>query len=285
MNMTNKKVRMMIAGTVISGMVVFGNFSTFAQQARQPQPHLTVEMLKKYVDIPDAQRKEENKKFLEMYAELRVADVRDGMDWFGYHHYGSVDPAVRPLFRTHVVGIARTARYLPYVGPVPLERGEAYNRWQGMYYNRICTYPWMDEIEEGDFMAIDVSGVNVGLLGSENTLRGLLRGCRGYVINGSGIRDTDETINQRIPVWSHFISQAMVQARIQFDAKDIPVAIGGVAIFPGDIIVADGDGVIVVPRSIAEDVAKQAQTMINDDKRTRRALYEKLGWDLDDTVR
>ena len=43
-------------------------------------------------------------------------------------------------------------------------------------------------------MAIDVSGVNVGLMDSENTLGALLRGCRGFVINGSGIRDTDETI-------------------------------------------------------------------------------------------
>ena len=102
---------------------------------------------------------------------------------------------------------------------------------------------------------------------------------------GSGVRDTDEVINQKVPVWSTFISQAMVQARIQFDAKDIPIAIGGVTIFPGDIIVADGDGVIVVPRNAAEEVAKQAKKMISDDKATRRALYEKLGWELDDTVK
>ena len=251
-------------------MAASANFSALAQV--------------KYGDLTPEKRKEENKILLELFKDLRVADVRDGMDWFGYHHYGSIDPAVRPLYRTHVVGIARTARYLPYVGPAPLERGDAYTRWQGMYYSRICTYPWVDEIEDGDFMAIDVSGVNVGLLGSENTLRCLLRGCRGFVTNGSGIRDTDEVINQKIPVWSHFVSQAMVQGRIQFDAKDIPVAIGGVAIFPGDIIVADGDGVIVVPRSAAEEVAKQAKKMISEDKATRRALYERLGWQLDKTV-
>ena len=284
MNRVNKNVKMMIAGAIIAGMVVTTSFSAFAQQPRQPVVPLTEQLLKAYMDLPDAQRKAENKRFLEMYADLRVADVRDGMDWFGYHHYGSVDPAVRPLYRTHVVGIARTARYLPYVGPAPLERGDEYTRWQGMYYNRIATYPWMNDIEDGDFIALDMSGVNVGLLGSENTLRGLLAGARGYVINGSGIRDTDETINQKIPVWSHFISQAMDQARIQFDSKDVPVAIGGVTIFPGDIIVADGDGVIVVPRIVAEQVGIQAKKMISEDKATRRALYEKLGWELDNTV-
>ena len=41
--------------------------------------------------------KEENKKLLEMYAPLRVADVRDGMDWLGYHHYGTLDRDIRPL--------------------------------------------------------------------------------------------------------------------------------------------------------------------------------------------
>ena len=50
--------------------------------------------------------KEENKKLLEMYAPLRVADVRDGMDWLGYHHYGTLDRDIRPLWRTRVCGIA-----------------------------------------------------------------------------------------------------------------------------------------------------------------------------------
>ena len=274
MTVINKKVRTMIVGAIIIGMTVSANFSTFAQQQNQ----------QKYGDLSPEKRKEENKVLLGLFEGLRVADVRDGMDWFGYHHYGSIDPKVRPLYRTHVVGIARTARYLPYVGPAPLERGEAYDKWQGMYYDKICTYPWMSEIEDGDFMAIDVSGVDVGLMGSENTLRGVLKGCRGYVTNGGGIRDTDEVINQKVPVWSYFVSQSMDQARIQFDAKDIPIAIGGVTIFPGDVIVADGDGVIVVPRIVAKEVAKQAKTMISEDKATRRALYEKLGWDLDKTV-
>jgi len=228
--------------------------------------------------------RKENKVLLELYKNFRVADVRDAMDWIGYQNFGSMDPAVRPLFRTKAVGIARTARYLPYVGPYPSEKGDDYTKWQGWYYNTICTYPWMNDIEEGDFIAIDVSGVNVGLLGSENTLRALLKGARGFVINGSGIRDVDEVVNQKIPVWSHFVAQSMVQSKIQFDAKDIPIAIGGVTIYPGDIIVADGDGVIVVPRKAALDVAKYADQILNSDKDTRRALYEKLNWKLDETV-
>ena len=227
---------------------------------------------------------EENKKLLALYKDFRVADVRDGLDWVGYHNFGTMRPDVRPLFRTRAVGIARTVRYLPFVGPYPEARGDAYTKWQGWYYGNVCTYPWMNEIEDGDFMAIDVSGVNVGLMGSENTLRAVQRGVRGFVTNGSGIRDTDETILQKVPVWSSFISQSMVQCKIQFDAKDVPIAVGGVTIFPGDIIVADGDGVIVVPRDVAYDVAKYADKILSDDKKTRRALYEALNRAPDDTV-
>ena len=282
MKTTSKKVKMMIVGTIILSMFATANSSTFAQQ-KAPTP-LTERLLKAYMDLPDAQRKAENKRFLEMFDGLRVADVRDGMDWFGYHHYGSVDRAVRPLWRTYAYGIARTARYLPYVGPSPLERGKEYDRWQGMFYNEIATYPWMNDIEEGDFIALDMSGVNVGLMGSENTLRCLLAGAKGFVLNGAGMRDTEEVIMQKVPVWNHFVSQAMDQARIQFEAKDVPVAIGGVTIFPGDIIVADNDGVIVVPRIVAEEVAKQSHRMLSDDKSTRKNLYIKLGRELDETV-
>ena len=294
MNRTNKKVKMMIVGTIILSMVAAANFYSFAQQPQQgqqqpraPRPPvvpLTERILKSYLELPEEQRKAENKRFLEMYDGLRVADVQDGMDWYGYHHYGAVDPAVRPMFRTYAYGIARTTRYLPYVGPAPLERGEEYNRWQGMYYSQICTYPWLNEIEEGDFVAIDLSGVDAGLMGSENTLRCLMRGVRGFVINGGGMRDTDEAIMQKIPTWNFFLSKAMDQARIQFEAKDIPVAIGGVTIFPGDIIVADNDGVIVVPRAVAEEVGKQAHRMQVDDMATRKRLYEQLGWPFDGSV-
>lgn len=53
---------------------------------------------------------------------------------------------------------------------------------------------------------------------------------------------------------------------------------------PGDVVVADGDGVIVVPRKIAVDVAKYAHKELAGDKVTRRDLYEKLGLKLDKTV-
>jgi 4-hydroxy-4-methyl-2-oxoglutarate aldolase len=226
---------------------------------------------------------DERQELLELYESLRVADVRDGMDWNMMHHYGSMSPDIRPLFRTRAFGIARTARYLPFQGPVPKLTPEEYTDWSGWYYGEVCTYPWMDDVEEGDFIVIDQSGVDVGLMGSSNGLGGIKRGVRGYVSNGSA-RDTDELILQQVPFWCKFTSQKMDQGRIQFDAKDIPVAVGGVVIYPGDVVVADGDGVIVVPRKIAREVAKYARRELEHDKVDRRKLYEELGMALDETV-
>jgi 4-hydroxy-4-methyl-2-oxoglutarate aldolase len=226
---------------------------------------------------------QENQQILARYEKLRVADVRDGMDWCGMHHYGSLSVDIRPLYRTRANGIARTARYLPFEGPLPSLTGDAYTEWSGWYYAEVCTYPWIEEIQPGDFIVIDQSGVNAGLMGSNNALSGVRRGARGYVTSG-GVRDTDEIILQQIPFWSRFVSQGMVQGRLRFDAHNIPVAVGGVTIFPGDVIVADGDGLIAVPRRLALDVANYAHRELSQDKEGRRQLYESLGMELDDTV-
>lgn len=225
----------------------------------------------------------ERAQLLELYQDLRVADVRDGLDWNMMHAYGSMSIDIRPLWRTRAVGIARTARYLPFVGPVPHKSPEEYTEWQGWYYNNVCTYPWMKELEPGDFIVIDQSSVNVGLCGSNNTLEAYKQGVRGFVTNG-GVRDTDEVILQQIPFWSKFCSHGMVQGRVQYDAHNIPVAVGGVTIFPGDVVVADGDGVIVVPRKVAFDVATYAHQELRNDKASRRRMYEEMGRDLDLSV-
>ncbi len=230
-----------------------------------------------------ADHNEEREQLLALYEGLRVADVRDGMDWCGMHHYGSFSPDIRPLFRTRVIGLARTARYLPFEGPMPRVTAEEYTAWSGWYYGEVCKYPWMDEIQPGDFVVIDQSGVDAGLMGSNNTLSGVQRGVRGYVTNG-GVRDTDEIIRQHVPFWSRFVSQGMVQGRLRFDAHNVPVAVGGVAVYPGDMVVADGDGLIVVPRRIAFEVAAHARRELSQDKQSRRRLYEALGMALDETV-
>jgi 4-hydroxy-4-methyl-2-oxoglutarate aldolase len=226
---------------------------------------------------------DERAELLATFAGLRVADVRDGLDKLLLHNTCSMWPNIRPLWRTRACGIALTVRYLPYQGSIPRATPEEYARWTGAYYRDICNYPWQQRVQPGDFVVIDQSGVDAGLLGSNNTLKNVARGARGFVTSG-GVRDTDEIILQRIPCWSAFCSQSMVQGRLQFDAMDVPVAVGGVTVCPGDMVVADGDGVVIVPQSVARDVAAFARAEMDADKASRREQYESLGRPLDETV-
>ncbi len=223
------------------------------------------------------------KELLEAYKDLRLADVRDGLDTFMYHTVGSMSPDIKPLYRTRAYGIARTCRYLPFQGVIPKLKPDEYWSWVKEYYDDINPYPWILEIKKGDFIVIDQSGVDVGLMGSESGLWCKVLGANGLVTNG-GVRDTDEIIMQEIPFWSGMISQTMVQGRLQFDAMDIPVAVGGVQVRPGDMIVADGDGVVVVPQDIALDVAREADAEHKRDMKIRRQAYDELGWKPDNTV-
>ncbi len=232
----------------------------------------------------DMNTKTERSRILNDYKDIRVCDVRDAMDALGYFHYGTIEEAIRPLYRTRAYGIAKTVRYLPFRGPVPrLSPREYRDEYSGMYYNSICTYPWTDGIEEGDFVVIDQSNTSVGLIGSENGLACLNKGMSGILTNG-GIRDTDELIIEEVPIWHRHIAQTMVQVRLEFDAMEIPVAIGGVQIRPGDVIIADGDGVIAVPGEIALDVATYAREEHEQDKKARRKHYDSAGIEYDTTV-
>ncbi len=229
-------------------------------------------------------QKKERNELMELFRGLRVTDVRDGMDWNMMHNYGSMSPDIRPLYRTRAAGIAKTVRYMPYEGSIPKMTPQEYSEWVTWYYENINTYTWMNDIKQGDFIIIDQSGVNAGVMGSMNSLEGVKKGAAGYVTNG-GIRDTDEIIIQKIPCWSKYIAQTMVQGRTQFDAVDIPVSVGGVIVNTGDIVIADGDGVIVVKREKAFDVAKYARKENDKDKKDRRNLYKELNMEMDDTVR
>ncbi|MGC9453514.1 MAG: RraA family protein [Phycisphaerae bacterium] len=234
----------------------------------------------------------DRQRILDMYAGLRLTDVCDGMDAIGLQDVGLLDAEIRPLWRDtdnfahRIVGFAHTVRFVPTRRRAPVfEDVEAHMKWKGDWYGRLAKGPINDEIRPGDVIVIDASGVKeCGFIGSNNSMGWLAAGAVGAVTNG-GARDTDELIKQRVPVYSRGISRGIRPGRLELESTSQPVTVGGVFIRPGDVIVADGDGVIAVPADRAEQVAEIASRVQEGDKSGRRKLYEQLGLEEDFTVR
>lgn len=230
---------------------------------------------------------------LELFAGLRVADVCDGMDMVGLRDAGTMDASIEPLWRDfenfshRFTGIAVTARYVPTNRVVknPMEKAE-FQKWEGDWYTRISDEPFVPYIKEGSVVVLDVSGDgDVGSVGSFNALAWVSKGARGIVSNG-GIRDIDEVVKEKIPVYLDYMERGrgIRPGRNEIESFNKPVTIGGVLVRPGDVVVADGDGVIVVPREYAKQVAEFAREIMNKDKASRKGLYEQLNIPLDHTV-
>lgn len=235
---------------------------------------------------------EDDKAVLDLFDGLRVADVSDGMDKVGLNNVGLVAPEIRPLWRDtekyahRFIGIAVTARYVPTnKAPAPAMEAEPFDEWVGRWYSRLSPEPFVPLIREGTALVIeDAAAADVGSIGSNNILSWTARGCVGVVTSGSA-RDTDEIIAQRVPLYYSRAGRGIRPGRNEIESVNRPVVIGGVTVMPGDVIVADGDGVIVVPRRVAEEVARYAHDVLEGDKAGRRRLYEKLEMPLDESVR
>lgn len=236
---------------------------------------------------------EEDARVLKMFAGLRVADVSDGMDRAGLQDLGLVSPDIRPLWRdtehfTHrMIGIAVTARYVPTNHPQAgrRETGEEFSQWVGRWYKEISPEPFVPLIRDGTALVLEGSPrVDVGPIGSNNIMGWRVKGCVGVVTSATA-RDTDEIIAQRVPLYFRHVGRGIRPGRNEIESVNRPVVIGGVLVVPGDVVVADGDGVIVVPRRAAEEVAAYAHGVLEGDKAGRRRLYERLGLPMDDSVR
>jgi 4-hydroxy-4-methyl-2-oxoglutarate aldolase len=234
---------------------------------------------------------EDDKKILALFEGLRVADVSDGMDKAGLHSTGLMSPDIRPLWKDTVnyahrfIGIAVTARYVPSQNPPAGKMSpQEFDKWEGAWYSQKSSEPFVPLLREGAALVIEEAGeADVGSIGSNNILAWKARGMVGVVTSNTA-RDTDEIIAQKVPLYFQKPGRGIRPGRNEIESVNRPIVCGGALVKPGDVIVADGDGVIVVPRASAEDVARFARMVIDNDKAARTKLYEKLGMPKDKSV-
>ncbi len=148
--------------------------------------------------------------------------------------------------------------------------------WPG---DNLMIHAAVEQCGEGDVLVVTTtSPCTDGLFGELFATALAHRGVRGVVLN-TGIRDTTELRAMAFPAWSAAVSpQGTVKAT--GGSVNVPIVIGDQVIRPGDVIVADDDGVVVVPRERARDTAEASEAREQKEAGARAAFLDgQLGLD------
>lgn len=194
---------------------------------------------------------------VERLATLDVCSVSDAMDALGIE--GAVSDLM-PLWEgARVVGRARTVRLAQ--GPAP----------QGAPVVHLGAAA-IETSSPGDVIVIDNAGrTGMGAWGGLLSLAASLHGVGGVVVNGA-CRDVDEARELRFPTFAHRSVQRTARGRVHEVATGEPIELVGIRVATGDIIMADGSGVVCVPAARAADVVARAEQIRDREREMQRAL-------------
>lgn len=134
----------------------------------------------------------------------------------------------------------------------------------------------LESIPTNSVVAWDTSGDDESAQwGEVMTMAAVKRGCRGAIVDG-GVRDTDRVLPQNFPTFVKYRTSNGMLGRFRISGWQVPIRIGEVNIFPGDIVFGDIDGVIVVPRADAYDVLVRAEEIAQSEGQLKKWVQEGL---------
>jgi regulator of RNase E activity RraA len=191
---------------------------------------------------------------------LSTAVVSDILDDLGHRDH-VLDPAIRPLGDAVVVAGWANPFLVAEVDEIPADP----------YTGEIAA---MDEIAPGDVVLIAAGGsARAACWGELFSAAARGRGARGTLIDGY-CRDAQMIAALGYPVWCRGLLPLDVKGRLAVTAWRRPAVVGGLAVRPGDLVVADADGVVVVPAGLAAEAAGRALEKVSKENGVRDALAE-----------
>jgi 4-hydroxy-4-methyl-2-oxoglutarate aldolase len=131
----------------------------------------------------------------------------------------------------------------------------------------------LGEVQSGDVLVSQPNDSLVAHLGELSSETAQHRGARGAVIDG-GVRDVDYIIRLGFPVFARYKTPRDINGRWRLIDHHVPITIGNVRIKPGDYVVGDRDGVVVIPQEIAGAVVAKAEEVIQTENLVRKAILE-----------
>src|SRR6266550_6676158 len=191
---------------------------------------------------------------------LSTAVVSDILDDLG-HHYHVLDPAIRPLGTAAVIAGWANPFLVAEVDEIPADP----------YTGEIAA---LDDIAPGEVVLVAAGGsARAACWGELFSTAALARRARGTLIDGY-CRDAQVIAALGYPVWCRGLLPLDVKGRLAVTAWRQPAVVGGLPVRPGDLVVADADGAVVVPAGLIDETIRLALAKASKEHRVRNALTE-----------
>jgi regulator of RNase E activity RraA len=131
----------------------------------------------------------------------------------------------------------------------------------------------LGDVRPGDVLVSQPNDSVAAHLGELSSETAKYRGARGAVIDG-GARDTEYMRRLEFPVFCRYTTPRDILGRWRMVAYNVPISIGRTAISPGDYVLGDRDGVVIIPQAVAEEVISKAEEVVRTENLVRKAILE-----------